>query len=70
MDNLVATARRIAGGQWTVGPEGAAEVETNTDLAELVQRGYAVLYFTPAYQLRDDYWTLTDAGREWLAVQS
>lgn len=70
MDGLVATARRIADGQWTVGPEGAAELETNEALAELVRRGFAVLYFTPAYKLADDYWTLTPTGEEWLRMQS
>lgn len=68
--DLVATARRIASGQWTVGPEGAVEMQTNEPLAELVGRGLAQLYFTPAYQRADDYWVLTPTGEQWLSQQS
>lgn len=68
--DLVATARRVASRQWTVGCEGAAEMETNAELADLVGRGYARLYFTPAYQRADDYWVLTPEGEQWLSQQS
>lgn len=65
---LVTTARRANGCDWTVGPEGAAALTTNPHLAQLVTAGLAVLCYTPAHQKRDDYWTLTDAGRSWLAA--
>ncbi len=65
-EDLKATARRIASGQWTVGPEGAIEVQTNPALAELVRLGYAVLFYTPAYRRADDHWVLTPTGVQWL----
>jgi hypothetical protein len=64
---LVATARRAAGRDWTVGPEGAAAMSTDPHLAQLVTAGLVRMVFTPAHRLADDYWTLTDAGRTWLA---
>lgn len=65
--DLIATARRAAGRDWTVGPEGAIEVQTNPDLAALVTAGLVRLHYTAAHRLADDYWALTDAGRDWLA---
>lgn len=64
---LLATARRAAGRDWTVGPEGAAAMTTDPHLSQLVTAGLAVLHYTPAHQMRDDYWTLTDADQAWLA---
>lgn len=37
------------------------------NLQLLVAANMAVLYF-PATRLRDDYWTLTQRGRDWLAT--
>lgn len=65
--DLLATARRANGRDWTVGPEGAIEMETNQALAQLVGVGYVRMHFTAAYKRADDYWTLTEAGRVWLA---
>ncbi len=64
---LLAVARRAGTRKWTVGPEGAIEITTNPHLATLVGKGLVRLHYTPAFALADDYWTLTDAGRAWLA---
>jgi hypothetical protein len=64
---LIATARRVATRTWTVGPEGAAGMLHDGHLEQLVIAGLAVLHYTPAHQMRDDYWRLTPAGEQWLA---
>jgi hypothetical protein len=63
---LLATARRVATREWTVGPEESAFTDMDPSLRQLVDAGYAVLYMPPASRLRDDYWTLTWLGEQWL----
>lgn len=68
--DLIATARRAAGRDWTVDHRGPIELQTNPHLAQLVAARYVELrYVDPDAQLRgqDDYWHLTDTGRQWLA---
>lgn len=71
-------AQRAATREWTVGPEGAIEMTTNPVLSDMVVAGLVARFYMVAYRLvrrtrvlglwlEDDYWTLTDAGREWLA---
>lgn len=62
---LIAAARRVATRTWTVA-ENESGYPTDPHLAQLVDVGYAVLYY-PATRHRPDYWTLTTTGRQWLA---
>lgn len=65
--SLLAVARRVATREWTVPEsEDAYGPGMDPDLRRLVDANYVVLYFPPT-RLRDDYWTLTTTGREWLA---
>lgn len=57
---LLAAARR----EWTVA-EHEPGYPTDPHLARLFDAGYVVLHYPPT-RLRDDYWTLTSRGREWL----
>jgi hypothetical protein len=64
---LVATARRVDTNTWTVAPDADAfGPDMDPSLRLLVSARLAVLYFPPT-RLRDDYWTLTTYGRQWLA---
>lgn len=63
-------ARRAATRTWTVGPEGAIEIDTNPHLAQMVTAGLVQLVFTHAHKQvagYEDYWGLTPDGRAWLA---
>lgn len=62
---LIAAARRVATREWTLSPNDSA-YPSDPALQQLVDAGYATVYFPPT-RLRDDYWTLTTRGREWLA---
>lgn len=62
---LIATARGVASRQWTVANNQSAFEDMDPNLRALVDAGYVVLYLPPT-RLRDDYWTLTAAGRAWL----
>lgn len=64
--DLLAVAQRVASREWTVAHDEDAFTSMDPNLRLLVDAGYAVLYLPPT-RLRDDYWTLTDTGREWLA---
>lgn len=65
---LLAAARRVATGDWTVEHnEDAFGPNMDPNLRTLVDAGLAVLYFPPT-RLRLDYWTLTATGRAWLAT--
>lgn len=63
---LLAAARRVATREWTVA-ENEPGYPTDPHLAQLLDAGLVLLYYPPT-RLRDDYWTLTDAGRVWLAT--
>lgn len=61
---LLTAAMRVATREWTLTTDEPG-YPTDPHLAQLVDAGYVVLYFPPT-RLRDDYWTLTEAGRAWL----
>lgn len=63
---LLAVARRLATGDWTVAHDENPYTDMDPDLRALVDLGYVVLYMPPT-RLRLDYWTLTSRGRKWLA---
>ena len=64
---LIAVARRVATREWTVGAEeNAFGPDMDPNLRQLTDASYVMLYFPPT-RLRDNYWTLTPAGQEWLA---
>lgn len=65
----IAAARRAANRLWTFGPEGTAEITTNSVLAEMVGAGLIKPHFvSAAAQLRgfDDHYRLTPGGEQWL----
>ena len=62
---LIATIRRVATRTWTVA-ENEPGYPTDPHLAQLVDAGMVILYYPPT-RLRDDYWTLTTSGEDWLA---
>lgn len=62
---LLACTRRVATREWTLGPDDSAYPD-DPALRQLIDAGYATVYYPPT-RLRDDYWTLTTRGREWLA---
>lgn len=65
--DLIVAARRVATREWTVAAEeDAFGPDMDPHLRQLVDASLAMLYFPPT-RLRDDYWTLTEAGRVWLA---
>lgn len=64
---LVAVARRVATRTWTVAHDADAfGPDMDPCLRLLVSARLALLHLTPT-RLRDDYWTLTDRGEQWLA---
>jgi hypothetical protein len=62
---LLAAARRVATREWTLSVHDSAYPD-DPALRKLVDAGYATVYYPPT-RLREDYWTLTTRGREWLA---
>jgi hypothetical protein len=62
---LLAVAQRVATREWTVAPDEDAFTGMDPNLRTLVDVGYVELHLPPT-RLRDDYWTLTEAGRAWL----
>lgn len=67
----ITAAKRASGREWTFGPEGAVEVDTDPALADMVTSGLITPHFvSPQAQIggQDDYYRLTEVGREWLAA--
>jgi hypothetical protein len=62
---LLAAARRVATREWTVA-ENEPGYPTDWHLARLFDAGLVILHYPPT-RLRDDYWTLTPRGVQWLA---
>jgi hypothetical protein len=70
-DARIAVARRAIGRDWTFGPEGTELITADPILGEMVGAGLiAPQFVSPTQQIngQDDYYRLTDAGREWLAA--
>jgi hypothetical protein len=65
----VQVALRAESRMWAFGPEGPIEIETDPVLAEMVGAGLITPHYVAASRHvdRDDYFTLTEAGRAWLA---
>ena len=66
----IAAARRASGRDWTFGPEGTVEIDHNGVLRVMAGAGLITPHFvTPTAQIngQDDYYRLTEAGREWLS---
>lgn len=63
---LLAAARRVATGEWTVEHDEDAFGGAEPALRVLLTANLVELYLPPT-RLRLDYWTLNTRGREWLA---
>lgn len=68
---LLAAARRIAAREWTLGPNDSYDPGVEPHLYLLSLHRLVALHFaSPSRQQEgtdEDRWTLTAAGREWLA---
>lgn len=68
---LLAAARRIAARQWTLGPDDSYAPSADPHLHRLWEHRHVTVHFAnPSWQqggTDEDRWTLTEAGRAWLA---